>query len=70
MSKKTKQLHIRVDEALYKKLKVKCVYKDTSIQEYVATLVSEDLGEYSTSDLPKSITTRKRSSKKRLKAEE
>ncbi len=64
MGKKAKQLHIRVDEDLYKKLKVKCVYKDTSIQEYVANLISEGLGEYSASEVPKNKTAKKRSSKK------
>ena len=64
MGKKAKQLHIRIDEALYKKLKVKCVYKDTSIQEYVANLISEGLGEYSASEVPKNKTARKRSSKR------
>ena len=64
MSKRAKQLHIRVDEHLYKKLKVKCVYEDTSIQEYVANLISEGLGEYLASEVPKNKTARKGSSKK------
>jgi|GEM_PF-5508191 len=63
MGKKEKQLHIRIDEHLYKKLKVKCVYEDTSIQEYVASLVSEGLGEYSTNESPKNETARKKPSK-------
>ena len=64
MGKKEKQLHIRIDEQLYKKLKVKCVYKDTSIQEYVANLISEGLGEYSANELSKKRTIRKRASKR------
>ena len=47
MSSEEKQVHVRVPEEIYKKLKVKCVYKDTSMQDYVATLISESLGEYS-----------------------
>jgi len=69
MSKKTKQLHIRIDESLYKKLKVKCVYEDTSIQEYVAGMISDGLGAYSTNELSKSKAVRKRASK-RSKMEE
>ncbi len=46
MSSEEKQVHVRVPEEIYKKLKVKCVYKDTSMQDYVATLISESLGEY------------------------
>jgi len=64
MGKKEKQLHIRIDEYLYKKLKVKCVYEDTSVQEYVASLISEGLGEYSSSESPKNETVRKKSSKR------
>jgi len=64
MGKKEKQLHIRIDEQLYKKLKVKCVYKDTSIQEYVANLISEGLGKYSANELSKKRTIRKRASKR------
>jgi len=50
MSSEEKQLHVRIPEEIYKKLKVKCVYKDTSMQDYVATLISESLGEYSAAE--------------------
>jgi len=43
---KAKQLHVRVPEGVYKKLKVKCVSEDTSIQEYLAKLIAQSLGEY------------------------
>ena len=43
---KSKQLHVRIPEGVYKKLKVKCVSEDTSIQEYLAKLISQSLGEY------------------------
>jgi len=43
---KTRQLHVRIPEEAYKKLKVKCVSEDTSIQEYLANLIAQSLGEY------------------------
>lgn len=43
---KTKQLHVRISETLYKRLKVKCVSEDTSIQEYLVRLIAQSLGEY------------------------
>jgi DNA-binding NtrC family response regulator len=43
---KAKQLHVRIPEEVYKKLKVKCVSEDTSIQEYLAKLIAQSLGEY------------------------
>ena len=70
MSKRGKQLHIRLDEDLYKRLKVNCVYKDTSIQEYVAGLISENLGEYSTNKLPNGNNAAGKRSSKRSKVEE
>ena len=52
MKKQEKQLHVRIPEEVYKKLKVKCVYEDNSIQNYVANLVAESLGEYSVEEQP------------------
>jgi predicted HicB family RNase H-like nuclease len=52
MKKQEKQLHVRIPEEIYKKLKVKCVYEDTSIQNYVANLVAESLEEYSVEEQP------------------
>lgn len=43
---KTRQLHVRIPEGVYKKLKVKCVSEDISIQEYLANLIAQSLGEY------------------------
>jgi hypothetical protein len=60
MQNEDKQLHIRLPEEIYKKLKVKCVYEDTSIQNYVANLVAESVGEYSVEEQP----ARKSASKK------
>lgn len=47
MKQKTKQVHIRMPEDLYRNLKVKCVYEDTSIQNYVVKLIAESMGERS-----------------------
>ena len=41
------QLHIRLSEKVHKELKVRCVYEDTSMQEYVTKLITGSLGEYS-----------------------
>jgi DNA-binding NtrC family response regulator len=43
---KTKQLHIRIPEGVYKKLKVRCVSEDISVQEYSANLIAKSLGGY------------------------
>ena len=43
---KAKQLHVRIPEGVYKKLKVRCVSEDTSIQDYLAKLIAQGLGEY------------------------
>jgi len=43
-----KQLHVRLSREVYTKLKVKCVYGETSIQEYVAKLLTEKLKDSST----------------------
>jgi DNA-binding NtrC family response regulator len=43
---KTRQLHVRIPEGVYKKLKVKCVSEDTSIQDYLVKLIAQSLGEF------------------------
>jgi len=43
---KARQLHVRIPEGVYKKLKVKCVSEDTSMQEYLVKLIAQSLGEY------------------------
>jgi DNA-binding NtrC family response regulator len=43
---KQKQVHIRIPEKVYRKLKARCVYEDTSMQEYVAKLIAESIGEH------------------------
>jgi response regulator RpfG family c-di-GMP phosphodiesterase len=44
---KQRQIHIRIPEDLYKKLKVRCVYGDTTIQGYLIKLLSESTGQHS-----------------------
>jgi DNA-binding NtrC family response regulator len=43
---KAKQLHVRIAEGAYKKLKVRCVAEGISMQEYLARLIAQNLGEY------------------------
>ena len=43
---KARQLHVRMPEGVYKKLKVKCISEDTSIQKYLVKLIAQSLGEY------------------------
>lgn len=50
MNEEEKQLHIRMPKEDYKKLKIKCIYEDTSMQDYVAKLICESLVEYSTEE--------------------
>jgi len=52
MKKQEKQLHVRIPAEVYRKLKVKCVYQDTSIQNYVANLIAESLKQYSVEEQP------------------
>jgi len=47
MNEEPKQIHIRIAEDLYKKLKVRCVYEDTSIQDYVLKLIAQSMGQHS-----------------------
>ena len=41
---KARQLHVRIPEGIYKKLKVKCVSEDTSMQQYLVRLIAQSLG--------------------------
>jgi DNA-binding NtrC family response regulator len=43
-----KQLHIRIPQELFTKLKVKCAYKGIPIQEYVISLITESMGQKTT----------------------
>ncbi len=39
-----RQLHVRVSDEVFHKLKLKCVNEDTSLQEYVARLIVDSVG--------------------------
>ena len=64
MKKQEKQLHVRLPAEVYKKLKVKCVYEDTSIQNYVANLVAESLREYLAEEQPTKESASKKPKKR------
>lgn len=40
-----RQLHVRIPKDVFVKLKVKCAYEGTSIQDYIVTLVEQGVGE-------------------------
>ncbi len=46
MDDEKRQLHLRISIEEYRKLKVKCAYDGTSMQDYVVNLIAESLGEY------------------------
>lgn len=39
-----KTITLRMDDELHKKLKIKTVLEDTTIQEYLTTLIQRELG--------------------------
>lgn len=41
-----RQLHLRIPTEEYRKLKVKCAYDGTSMQDYIAKLITESMGEH------------------------
>lgn len=41
--KAIRQIHIRLPSETYRKLKIKCVSEDTSVQEYVAEIIDASL---------------------------
>jgi hypothetical protein len=63
--KRERQLHVRVPEEVYKKLKVQCVYEDTSMQDYVAKVVADSLGKYSAEGASVKVTGPRNSRQKR-----
>lgn len=46
MKEGKRQLHLRMPEEDFKKLKVKCAYNGISMQDYIANLIAESLGEH------------------------
>ena len=65
MKNEDKQLHIRLPDVVYKKLKVRCVHEDTSMQEYVAKLIDSSLTEYSDEKQPEQEKAAKKSKRRR-----
>jgi len=47
MKEEARQIHIRIPEELYRKLKVRCVYEDTSIQDHVLKIIAQSMGQQS-----------------------
>jgi len=45
MKVEPRQIHIRIPEELYRKLKVRCVYEDTSIQDHVLKIIAQSMGQ-------------------------
>jgi len=45
MKEEPRQIHIRIPEELYRKLKVRCVYEDTSIQDHVLKIIAQSMGQ-------------------------
>lgn len=48
MKRKDKKIHIRLPEDLHKELKVKCIYEEVSVQQFVEGLIKEKLADYKT----------------------
>ncbi len=42
-----RQLHLKLPDDVFRKLKVKCAYTGTSMQDYVVRLISQSMGEQS-----------------------
>lgn len=51
MSNEKKQITIRVDSELHKKLKIKAIAVDSSINEYIISLISENVGDIDLSEI-------------------
>lgn len=45
MDDEEKQLHVRIPREVYRKLKVRCTYADTSMQDYIVRLIVESMGD-------------------------
>jgi hypothetical protein len=46
----SKKIHIAVPNDLHTKLRVRCAYEDQTIQDYVASLIAEDITNYVTKE--------------------
>ena len=46
MPTKDKLIHIRLPEGLHRRVRLRCVYADQSIQNYVEMLITRDMKAY------------------------
>lgn len=46
----SKKIHVTVPDELHTKLRVRCAYEDQTIQDYVASLIAEDITQYITKE--------------------
>ena len=42
-SKKTRKVHIMLSDDLHRDVRIRCAYEDISIQDYVASLIANDM---------------------------
>jgi len=42
-SKKTRKVHIMLSDDLHRDVRIRCAYEDISIQEYIASLIANDM---------------------------
>jgi predicted DNA binding CopG/RHH family protein len=49
-SKKTRKVHIMLSDDLHRDVRIRCAYEDISIQEYVASLIANDMKRF---DVPR-----------------
>jgi plasmid stability protein len=45
-NRKIRKIHILLPEDLHRELRVRCAVEDTSIQQYVASLIAHDMKHY------------------------
>ena len=51
ISKKTRKVHIMLSDDLHRDVRIRCAYEDISIQDYVASLIANDMKRF---DVPRS----------------
>jgi predicted DNA binding CopG/RHH family protein len=50
ISKKTRKVHIMLSDDLHRDVRIRCAYEDISIQDYVASLIANDMKRF---DVPR-----------------
>lgn len=43
---KTRKIHITIPEELHRMVRIRCAYEDRSIQDYVSSLIAQDMTQY------------------------